>query len=61
MNKSSEEEILLAQIEVLLALPHSSVWVGTLDAPRQKSVIYMEDLIKLLSEKRNLLRELQLS
>ena len=41
-----------AQIEVLLELEHKPIYVGNGADQRQKSVVFMDDLIKTLGEKR---------
>ena len=41
-----------AQIEVLLELEHQPIYVGNDEERRQKSVVFMDDVIKKLSEKR---------
>ena len=41
-----------AQIEVLLELEHKPIYVGSDEERRMKSVVFMDDIIKKLSEKR---------
>lgn len=54
MEKYIKMLILSAQIEVLKELPHTSVYKidSQLDNLKQKSAIMMDDLIKVLQQKR---------
>jgi hypothetical protein len=56
--KMSEKEKLEIEIKLLLSLNHVPAWTGSLENLKQSSYVKFSDVIKLINEKKQKLKDL---